>query len=291
MKWYQVDEQAAGAKRLFLLYQIHRIFGRNAVKFLIYFITFFAFCAAGKIRKCSKKYLSIIGINPILLNQYRHFLEYSLSLLDKMEVYAGTFDVNKIIFAKTEELETLKKDFNSGIFFICSHLGNIDVMRALLKKHPEKQVRVFLAQEQCKIFNDFLKKISVPTPIKAYPVEEIGIETSIETSESLQNGAFIFIAGDRTSRNAENFKTKLFNHNVEFPLGTFKFALIMDAPVYFVCAIKDKNENYNIHLKKFSFAGSKQETLSQIKKEYTQFLEEKTKLAPFQFFHFYDMFD
>lgn len=291
MKWYQVKEQAAGAKRLLLLYFIHKHFGRNAVKFLIYFITFFAFCNASEIRRCSAKYLAIIGLEPSLVNQYRHFLEYSLSLLDRMEVFTGDFDLSRIEFADKQDEEKLDEDFEKGIFFICTHLGNIDVMRALLKQYPQKHINVFLSKEQCRIFNKFLKTISVKTSITAYPVEEIGINTSIEIKEKLNNGDFVFIAGDRTSKNAANFTTKLFGRNVEFPLGTFKFARAMEVPVYFVCALKDYNENYKIHLKKFSNYGKKAETLSNMQKEYVQFLEEKTLLTPFQFFHFYDMFD
>ena len=46
MKWYQAKEQAAGVKRLFVLYYIHKIFGRNLVKIIVFFVTFFAFWGA-----------------------------------------------------------------------------------------------------------------------------------------------------------------------------------------------------------------------------------------------------
>ena len=291
MKWYLLKEQAAGTKRLLLLYYIYGIFGRNAVKFLIYFITFFAFRAAKEIRKNSAKYLKIIGLEPSFKNQYRHFLEYSLSLLDRMEVFSGKFDLQRISFANENDRAMLDKDFDSGIFFICSHLGNIDVMRALLKKHPEKHIRVFLAKDQCKIFNNFIKSISEKTEVTTYPVEEIGLETSIETKESLNKGEFVFIAGDRTSKNAANFQAKLFSRNVELPLGTFRFAQLMEVPVYFVCALKDEQENYKIYLKKFTNYDSKKTTLINMQNEYIEFLENNTRNYPFQFFHFYDMFD
>lgn len=293
MKWYQVKELGAGAKRLILLYNIYKIFGRRVVKFIVYFITFFAFCSAGYIRKCSAKYLKIIGLKPSLINQYRHFLEYSISLLDRMEVFSGKFSPERISFADESDKKKLDEDFNKGVFFICSHLGNIDVMRALLKKYPEKHVTVFLSEEHCRIFNDFIKTVSAKMNVSVCPVEDIGLETSIETQEKLNNGEFVFIAGDRTSKNAANFKTELFGKSVEFPLGTFKFAQIMEVPVYFVCAIKDKDDCYTVHLQKFSplDSQSKSVTLKNMQHEYVQFLEEKTKLAPLQFFHFYDMFE
>ena len=94
MKWYQAKEQAAGVKRLFVLYYIHKFFGRNFVKIIVFFVAFFAFWGAKKQRQASAKYLKIIGENSSIFNQYRHFLEYSFSLLDRMEVFSGRFDVS-----------------------------------------------------------------------------------------------------------------------------------------------------------------------------------------------------
>ena len=291
MKWHQVKEQAAGIKRLFLLYYIHKIFGRKTVKILIYFITLFAFFGAKNIRKCSEKYLSVVGIKPSLINQYRHFLEYSLSLLDRMEVFSGRFDNSRISFADENAKQELDADYDKGIFFICSHLGNIDVMRSLLKDDPDKKINVFLAKNQCKIFNDFIRAISAKTTVTTYPVEDIGMDTSIEIKDKLTHGQIVVIAGDRTSKTSNNFKTKLFNRTVEMPLGAFKFAQLMETPVYFVCLIKSPDETYKIHLKKFIPDDNSEKTLAKMQKEYVEFLEEKTLSAPFQFFHFYDMFE
>lgn len=290
MKWYQVEEQAAGTKRLFAIYWIHKVLGRNIVKFLVYFITFFAFCTAKKIRNYSAKYLSIVGEKPSLKNQYKHFLEYSLSLLDKMEVFSDTFDRNRISFVNDSEKLQLEQDYPKGVFFICSHLGNVDVMRTLFKDYPTIKVNVFLAKDQCKNFNSFIKAINKISNVTTYPVEDINITTSIEIKEKLSNGEIAIMAGDRTSPKAQNFTTKLFNHNVEFPLGTFKFAQLMNCPTYFICILKDENDNYKIYTKKFIPIQDKEKSFEKMKNEYTKFLEEKTHLAPFQFFHFYDLF-
>ena len=268
MKWYQVEEQAAGTKRLFAIYWIHKLLGRNIVKFLVYFITFFAFCSAKKIRKYSAKYLSIVGEKPSLTNQYKHFLEYSLSLLDKMEVFSDTFDLNRICFANNCDRLQLEQDYPKGVFFICSHLGNVDVMRALLKNYPKIKVNVFLAKDQCKIFNSFIKAINKISNVTTYPVEDINIATSIEIKEKLSNGEIAIMAGDRTSPKAQ----------------------LMNCPTYFICILKDENDNYKIYTQKFISTQDKQESFEKMKNEYTKFLEEKTHLAPFQFFHFYDLF-
>lgn len=289
MKWYQLKEQAAGEKRLYITWLIYKTFGKKTVQAIATLITFFAFLGAKEPRRCSKKYLKIIGIKPVIFNQFRHFLEYSFALVDRMEVFSGNYDYNKIIFDSEEDAHSLKEDVAKGIFFICSHLGNIEMMRALLWKYPAN-VNVFLSAEQCKTFNSFIKQIEVETPIKTYPVEDINIHTSIEIKDKLSKGEFVFMAGDRTSKTSTNTEGKLFGHKVQFPIGTFRFAQLMGSPVYFICALRE-GDKYRIYLKKFIADAPKSELADIMQKDFVNFVEKLTPLAPLQFFHFYDLFE
>jgi len=290
MKWYQVKEQAAGEKRLQILWYIYKLSGKKVVKFLVFFITFFAFLGAKDARRCSKKYLSIIGIKPVLGNCFRHFLSYSNSLLDRMEVFAGTYKPENVVYSCENDRKLLENDLKNGVFFICSHLGNIEIMRAFFSGKQVKNVDIFLSKEQCKIFNSFVYNLEVKTPVTVYPVEDISLETPIEIREKILNGDIVIMAGDRTSKNSTNSSAKFLGQNIHLPLGTFKFAYLMECPIYFVCALNER-EKYKIYLKKFIFEGSKQKTLEKMQSEYIEFLESLTKKYPFQFYHFYDFFE
>lgn len=283
-KWYQVKEQAAGEKRLLLTWKIYKIFGKKTVRLLAFIVTFFAFINAKEQRRCSKKYLEIVHIKPSFVNQFRHFLEYSYSLVDRMEVFSGNFDYNNIIFNNEND----EKIFNQGVFIICSHLGNIDIMRAFLDKYPNRRVNAFLSAEQCKIFNNFIKQIAVEKPVTTYPVEEIGIDTAIEIKDKLSAGEIVFMAGDRTSKNSINSTVYFLNRKVQFPVGTFKFAQIMECPIVFACALHE-DKKYKIYMQEFS--SKEKKSAETMQKEFVKFLEKHIPIAPLQFFHFYDMFE
>lgn len=288
MKWYQVKEQAAGEKRLLITWEIYKIFGKKAVKLIAFLVTLFAFPGAKEARRCSKRFLEIIGLNPSLKNQFRHFLEYSYSLVDNIEVFSGNYDYNKIIFASEENKILWDKIIAHGGFLIFSHLGNINILRAFLNKY-DVPANVFMSTEQAQIFNGFIKKIEVEVPVTTYPVEKIGIDTSIEVKEKLARGEIVFMAGDRTSRKSTNTEVKFLGQNVFFPQGTFVFARLMESPVYFVCALRD-GENYRVYIREFISSKNKSERISQMQEEYIAFLESLTYKAPLQFFNFYDMF-
>ena len=109
MKWHEVKEQAAGEKRLLLLWYIYKFFGKNIVKFIVLFVTFFALLGAKKIKESSKKYLKIIGQKDSFYNIFRHCLSYSYALIDRMEIFSDTFHQIKLsLLMKKVEFNFLK---------------------------------------------------------------------------------------------------------------------------------------------------------------------------------------
>ena len=295
-QWYEIKEQAAGEKRLWLMWYIYKFAGKKAINFIAFFVTFFTFIFAKDIRNYSKKYLKIIepltGIKPSIFNQFRHFLSYSHVLTDKVEIFSNNFDKEKVLFASASECELLYSDLDKqkGVFFICSHVGNTDVMRTFFinnTRHPGLRVNVFFSRTQSRIFNGFINKIAKEIPLNPYLVEEIGVNTAIQLKDSLDNGGIAFIAGDRVAENsnAAVFEAELFGHKVNFPVGSFKIAQLMEVPIYFIIALKTKKDTYTIHLEKHKFT-----TLSNLEQDYVKFLEKTVLLSPLQFYHFYDLF-
>ena len=295
LKWYEVKEQAAGHTRLMLLWYIYKIAGRKPVQFIVFFVTLFAFLGAPEIRKCSQKFQKIASGNGSIIQAFKHFLSYSYSLIDTMEIYTDNFGIKNIYFDNENDKQILYKDFfaKKGVCFLCSHLGNINAMRTFFKSGTEidwLKVNMFLETNQCKIFKNFLSEITPEDPTNVYPVENIDLTTSMDIKERLNNGEIMFIAGDRTSAHNSDtvFTSSFLEHEAEFPVGAFRFALMMDVPVYFIACTKEKNGKYGIRLQKFEFEGSRRAKLTELQNQYVKFLEDLTKKYPLQFYQFYD---
>lgn len=294
MKWFEIKEQSAGTKRLFITWIIFKIFGAKGLYILTFFVAFFTFVCSKNIRSYSKKYLSVIEkytkIKPSLMNQFKHIYSYALSLADKIILFSGNYNPNNIIFNnendKIEMLETINQ--KKGVFFICSHIGNIEMLQSLFtdkKINTDFGINVFMSNSQSQIFNKFLDSIKIDMPINIFKVEEIGLNTGIELKENLDKGDIVFIAGDRLSANNgdKTINSEIFNHRILLPLGTFTMAKLMNVPIYFISVIKNNNK-YNVYLQK----SNNPENITQ---DYANFLEKMTLIAPFQFYHFYDFFE
>ena len=295
-KWFQMEEQSAGKKRLILSWCLYKIFGKRILYFIATLVSFFTFLFAPKVRGYSKKYFEITesytGIKPSLINQFKHIKSYANSLIDKMLVFSGNYNEEQIIFDKESDREVLFSEpkENKGMFFICNHIGNIEILQALLAKYranPGFNVNVFMSNRQSEIFNDFLNTIKIDFPIKIFQVEDIGLNTGVELKENLNKGGVVFIAGDRLAQDNDkkSVTAELFSHRINLPQGTFKLAKLMDVPTYLISAVK-VDKIYRIILEKQNNLEGQD-----LVNNYTKFMERAIKINPFQFFHFYDFFN
>jgi predicted LPLAT superfamily acyltransferase len=302
-KWFQYKEESAGENRLLLTWQIYKIFGEFPVRIIAFFVGTITFLSAKDRRFAAEKYFQKLYLftknkkfkNP-LFSTFKLFLNFSNSLVDKMILFSNNFNQKNIEYSQEKEwmevLNSLKT--GNGAFFISTHLGNIEIMRTLL--HSKKyglvpKVNIFLQKSACEIFNNFLKKIQCKTEVEVFAVEDIDITTSMVISEKLKNGEIVFMAGDRISAQSEtsSYETLLLGEKVRFPLGTLKFAQMLNCPIFFAICAKEKNK-YIVHTEKFDLNGTKKSSLEKLKSTYTEFLQKYTLLYPYQFYNFYDLF-
>ena len=301
MKWFQIKERSAGKKRLLLCWYIYKFLGKKIVKAIAYCVALVTFILNKDLRSYTSKYFEILydytndsKYKPTFQNGLKNVLSYAFALVDKMEVFTNRYDAKKITFAVKEDKESLFGDLSKGkgVFFICNHIGNVEVLRALFND-PEivskPSISIFLQKKQCEIFNNFISSISEDfTQIKIYPIEDIDLSTAFEIKDNLDAGEIVFMAGDRMPVNntQKMLTTKILDQNVSIPQGAFKFAKILDAPVYFITCL-EQNNKYKVFIQKTTDS----KNITKTQEEFAKFTTEMICIEPFQFYNFYDFFE
>lgn len=294
--WYEIKEYSAGEKRLKLTWFIYKLFGRKPVEWIAWWVGTITYLSSESLRYYSRKYFEILFAytslpehKPSIKNSLKHIHNYAESLVDKAEVYSGKsqpdFEQNN---------PDLKKDLmKNGLFFIFTHIGNIELMRAFLMRQNHKKVHIFMQKAHCEKFNSFINSISCHEDLTIYPVEDIGITTAIEIKKGIDNGDIVFMAGDRLSaQNSEKYYTEnILNRKVRLPLGTLKFALMMNCPVYLISCQKTGRNKFKIVSEKFTKESGRNVSLGNLKNRLREFLEKNILACPYQFYHFYDFFE
>ena len=82
MQWFQIKEQSVGEKRLIISWYLYKIFGKNILYFIAFWVAFFTFIFAKSVRNYSKKYFEVIkdktGLKTTPINQFKHIHSYVL---------------------------------------------------------------------------------------------------------------------------------------------------------------------------------------------------------------------
>ena len=294
--WYNVREQSAGKLRLEMLWIVYKIFGIKFLKTILWFVCLFITLFAKNARKSSKKYKKILheyqykhGIKKTKFSTLSHIYAFACAAMDKMVASCDRRKIIKFSVHENEDWDQFQKYIskNTGVFLICSHLGNIEALAAL-PDSTNKKMHAFMQVSQNGTFHKFMMRHNVATNTTIHPTEDIGITVAGEMYDNLVRGDLVMMAGDRTSPNAHTkYETVSFlEKTCKFPIGTFKFAKSLSHPIFAICVMNNVGEKYTIYVKEI-----KSPKTEEMIGEYADFLEKLVLKYPKQWFNFFDFFE
>ena len=293
--WHQIHEQSAGKGRLETLWIVYKIFGIKFLKFILWFVCLFITPFAKPARIATRKYNQILNeyqkshkLPKTKVSPFAHIYTFACSIMDKMAANCDKHKKIKFVIHENRDWAQFQKHIKSdtGVFLICSHLGNIEVLSAF-PDSQNKKMHAFMQVSQNSTFHAFMMRHNIATNTTIYPTENIDISIAGDMYDNLQKGDLVMMAGDRTSATSQNKfeKFSFLGKNCRFPIGTFKFAKSMSHPTFTICVMNTGGEKYKIYVKQI-----KADTVSGMITEYASFLEKLVLIYPKQWFNFFDFF-
>ena len=274
-------------------------------------ICFFFWLGAAPVRARSKIYLEHLrklGVRVGAFGTYKHILSFALSMVEKLRGWKGAIKLNQIE-SQNDDLQMLVSQMNQGqgAFLLCSHLGNMEMLRSLTEYgefHTSRKFQVFPVVDLSgsKKFNALLRELNPELMENVIDANSIDVDSAIWMKEKIADGNLVVIAGDRTSAHTRNrvLEITFLGETANFPEGAFSLAGILNAPVYFVFAIRKHDFNirspYEMHVvrAKTNLDCLRKERPARLKmllQEYTELLERLCKEHPYQWYNFYNFWD
>lgn len=288
-----------------LLLWCYRSFGHKCCSLLLYPIVSYFWLTGIKQRKASKLYLTKLqqyarknNIElPTHLNSFRHFLRFANAGLDKVAAWLDQIKpVDVEFFDDGVSIQLIKK--KQGCFLLVSHLGDIEVCRALSQLSFHAKINALVFTKHAIRFNQIIQEVNPNATINLIQVDKVGIETTILLEQKLQAGEWVAIVGDRTSvasyhRDKEDgiIWSDFLGEQAPFPKGPFILASLFKYPTYFMFCLKPKHK-FQIYFEPLIFPelprNQKQQLLTQLVKQYAMALEKHCLLSPLDWFNFYN---
>lgn len=252
-------------------------------------------------RRSARGYLDRLGIHA---STWKCFYAFSLTLIEKLEGWAGRFGVRNLETGEDDAGQVRSRlRSRRGVLFFVSHLGNVELMRGLAAEGRtgldlEVPVLSFVYFQGTASFNRVVAKINPDSMLHLVDASKVDAEAMDEVQKVLDAGGIVVIAGDRTPvHGGRTLSVPFLGEEARFPLGAFYLATLVDVPSYSVSFVRTgdlswrrkwemrlyRNPDPDRSSRKTRMQGAKT-----ICEAFVRHLEEGCRRHPYQWGNFYD---
>ena len=225
---------------------------------------------------------------------FNHFHLFAQMALDKVAAWVGDVGLDRLVLPADGRLDQVA-DSGQGILVIASHLGNIEVSRALgKKKHSNMKITVFAHTAHAAKFNQLLASYNPDSAVDTVQVEQIGPATAIELEQRIKQGEWVVLAGDRVPVSGQNRVSQIqfLGDPASFSHGPIILAALLKCPVYMMLCIK-QGEQFELVFETLADQvvlprQDRQSAIDTYLSQYASLLEKYCQAYPEQWFNFFD---
>jgi predicted LPLAT superfamily acyltransferase len=266
------------AMQLFVWVALH--LGRPLTRLLlppicVYFVIF-----PGNARRASADYLRrVLGRRPRLRDIFRHFHTFASVVLDRIYLLNDQIDLFEISITGEEIVQDIA-EAGHGCLLLGAHLGSFEVLRAVGRRQPNLHVSIVMYEENARKTNAALNAIN---PNLAMDVIALGRLCSLlEVEARLAKGDFVGVLADRGLASEDQLRLNFMGDFAAFPEGPFKMGALFKRPMVLMFGLYRGGNRYDVHFERFEPAPE------QALAAYAERLAYYARLAPFNWFNFYD---
>ena len=296
--WGALGERGAylGLRILALFY---RLTGRYGCVAAVLPIAAYFYLTSGATRRASRVFLRRAyqaqgrAREPGWIDTFRHSFGFARKTVETFAAWMGGIDPATVEAADWATLERVTAD-RQGILLIVSHLGNIEISRALLDERQRSRIKLLVHTLHARNFARILQQFRPAAIVDTIQVTEVNPGTMIALKEVIEDGGWVAVAGDRTpvTADARVSRAPFLGHDAPFPQGPYLLAHLLECPVYLMFCLR-RNGGYRLYFEKFADRitlprRDKSAALAQWAARYASRLESFCLIDPLQWYNFFD---
>ena len=266
-------------------------FGRRISRALLYPVClyFVLFARAGV--RASRQYLGRVFGRPATWREvFQHHFVFASVLLDRAFMLAGrpqALDVE----VENRELVYRLADRGQGSLLLGAHLGSFDVTRDIGHRRRHVVVNMLMYEENAQKLNAVIASFGGHSRMKVIPIG--AVDSLIRAKDRLYQGEWVGILGDRVVANDRLIRVPFLGSEAAFPAGPFLVASALKVPVVLFTCLYLGGNRYKEHFELFSEhieldRRHREADLEKWVRRYAERLEYYCRLAPYNWFNFYD---
>ncbi len=265
--------------------------GRPVARLFLHPISIYFMLFSVEASAASRKYLSrVLRRTPRFSEVYWHYFTFAASVLDRVFLLKGDYDAFDVRTYDEDMVQNMIARGEGG-FLVGAHVGSFEVIRSLGREARGLKVRMVMYEENAKKVNSVLQAIN---PSLSQDIIGLGkIDSMLKVEQALAKGEFVGMLTDRTIKGEGTLPVTFLGLPAQIPIGPFRIAAIMKRPVILMFGLYRGGNRYDIYFERLvdmSNVGRAERdiVIAQAVQKYVERLEHYCRLAPYNWFNFYD---
>ena len=264
--------------------------GRPLARLLLYPITLYFVMFSSRPRTASLQYLSrVLGRKAGMADTFRHYHTFAAVILDRLYLLKeqlSRFDVQVHGAEIVEELIAAGK----GCVLLGAHMGSFEIIRSAGRARGFK-VSLVMYEGNARKIRKLLKAIN---PVLQMEVIGLGsVDSMLKVEAALARGEFVGLLADRTIKGGGTVSCPFFGEPAAFPVGPVRIAAMLKRPVALMFGIYRGGNRYEVHFERLAGldpidSRDRDSMTKHVLRRYAERLEHYCRIAPYNWFNFYD---
>lgn len=235
-------------------------------------------------------YLRRVSGRPVgWVKVFRHYHCFASTILDRVYLLSGREELLDVTVHGEEPHRFLRTE-GRGCLLVGSHLGSFEVLRAMGARRCPRPIRVLMYEENARMMETALRAINPELAANVIPLGQP--DTLLRVKESLDRGELVGLLGDRALSDDKSVPCTFFGERALFPSGPMRLASLLKVPVVLFFGLYRGANRYEIYFETLSddmsSARNDAEQIRYFTQRYAERLENYCRLAPYNWFNFYD---
>ncbi|STZ75708.1 LpxL/LpxP family acyltransferase [Bergeriella denitrificans] len=264
----------------------------------IWFVVFYFYATAPAPRRHIRLYQKRLqtAFPSVVLPRFavfRQFAAFGEAVCDRFAVWQRKIRYEDLVLEDPDDVYALMRDRSlRGQIFVCSHLGNAEICRALVSHHQGFKLNVLVHSRHAQAFNEALQKAGADR-IQLIQVTDLDAALMMELNRRIDAGEWIAVAADRVPvRGEKTVAVDFLGSPAQMPQGAWLLAGLLKTRVHTLFCIK-QNGRYRLKLRRFlentDWKRNRREAaVADAAQRFAGILAEECAEHPLQWFNFYD---
>ncbi len=288
--WLELPERS----NLFWLNTINWIslrVGRWLSRLLLYPITAYFVVFSYRSRSASRDYLRrVLGRDCGWAEVFQQYHTFACTLLDRIYLFAGQ---DQCLDIRMQGMEVLDRYARSGrgCLLVGAHLGSFEIARAVGLLRKEYRIKALVYGEGTPRITGLYQKLNPSF------FEDIiymgGVDSLVGLDEHAHQGGIIALLGDRSVHDSKRIRCEFFGEPAWFPEAPALLSRILDMPLVLFFCLHRGEGRYEVRFEHLAdpprvARHEREAAVHDIMQCYANRLEHYCRLAPYNWFNFYD---